>query len=505
MKRTIYILSALLMLASCKPDPVDDHVNIPLEVDVDVLTFTAEGGEQNFTVTTSEKLYLVPGEGWIKTRQGEKSPDNKIIVTVTAEVNDTFEERSTRISVVAGEEKLYVDVVQEAKTFVPEPEPVPGDNTAWKIAEKLGIGWNLGNQMDAHINGVSDETCWGNPKTTKALFDWLKEYGFKSVRIPVTWMGHVNGAPYFSIDEDWMNRVAEIVGYAEQAGLNAIINMHHDGADSNYWLDIATAAVNPQIHAEITDQFSKMWTQIAERFKDKGEFLIFESFNEIHDGKWGWGANRDDSGKQYQCLNEWNQAFVDAVRGVGGENADRLLAVAGYCANPDMTIDHLVLPEDTAEGRLMVAVHCYDPYDYCLAAKYSEWGHTGAVGKKDPNANEATLESTFSKLKKAYIDKGIPVYMGEMGCVNRASSRDQAFQQYYLEYFAKAAKTYGVAPFIWDNGASGTGEERHAFIDHATGMYCSDGAKAAIEAFLRGVNKEDADYTLKAVYDSAPM
>ena len=249
MKRTIYILSALLMLASCKPDPVDDPVNIPLGVDVDVLTFTAEGGEQNFTVTTSEKLYLVPGEGWIKTRQGEKSPDNKIIVTVTAEVNDTFEERSTRISVVAGEEKLYVDVVQEAKTFVPEPEPVPGDNTAWKIAEKLGIGWNLGNQMDAHINGVSDETCWGNPKTTKALFDWLKEYGFKSVRIPVTWMGHVNGAPYFSIDEDWMNRVAEIVGYAEQAGLNAIINMHHDGADSNYWLDIATAAVNPQIHA----------------------------------------------------------------------------------------------------------------------------------------------------------------------------------------------------------------------------------------------------------------
>lgn len=501
-KRMKYIFVALLAMA-CKPDNTEANEFVPLAVDPAAIELGADGGEKTFTVTASEKLYLVPGDGWVTARQGEKSQDHKTVVTVAAEANNAYEERSTRISVVAGDEKLYVEVTQLAKE--PEKDPEPGDNAAWKMVEKLGAGWNLGNQMDAHSNGVSNETCWGNPKTTQALFDSLKEYGFKSVRIPVTWLGHIGDAPDYIIAEDWMARVEEIVGYAENARLNAIINIHHDGADSHYWLDVETAAQNPQVHAEITNQITNMWTQIAERFKDKGEFLIFESFNEIHDGGWGWGANRNDGGKQYQCLNEWNQAFVDAVRSTGGKNSERYISVAGYCANPDMTVEHLVLPEDTVKDRLMVAVHCYDPYDYCLSAKYSEWGHTGVVGKKDENADEMTLEKTFVNLKKAYVDKGIPVYMGEMGCVNRATAREQAFQQYYLEYFAKLAKTYGVASFIWDNGAKGSGNESHAFVDHATGAYCSEGAREAIEAFLHGMNEDSSDYTLETVYNSAPL
>ena len=244
-----------------------------------------------------------------------------------------------------------------------------------------------------------------------------------------------------------------------------------------------------------------MWRQIADKFKDKGDFLIFESFNEIHDGGWGWGENRNDGGKQYQCLNEWNQAFVDAVRASGGENANRILGIPAYCTNVDIAVQTFVMPEDVVEGRLIMAVHCYDPYDYTLPATKSEWGHTADESKKVSGNNEADLKRVFEKIYNNFIKKGIPVYMGEFGCVNRATAREQAFQQYYLKYYAKLAKTYFVPSIIWDNGAKGAGNEKHAFIDHGTGEYCSPEAKAAIEAL---VDSYKNTLSLEDIYNSAP-
>ena len=307
--------------------------------------------------------------------------------------------------------------------------------------------------------------------------------------------------PEYKIEAAWLDRVAEVVGYAEAAGLNAIINMHHDGSDSKYWLDIKTAATNPDVQAQLLEQIGAMWTQIAEKFKDKGDFLVFEAFNEIHDGGWGWGANRNDGGKQYKCLDEWNQKFVDAVRAVGGKNAERILGIPAYCTNVDIAIETFAFPKDSAKDKLMLAVHCYDPYDYTLPAKKSEWGHTADASKKVAGDNEADLRKVFEKIYSNFISKGIPVYMGEFGCVNRATAREQAFQQYYLKYYAKLAKTYGVPSIIWDNGAKGAGNEKHAFIDHGTGEYCSPEAKAAIEAL---VDSYKNTLSLEDIYNSAP-
>jgi endoglucanase len=314
-------------------------------------------------------------------------------------------------------------------------------------------------------------------------------------------MGHIGEAPEYKIEAAWLDRVAEVVGYAEKAGLNAIVNMHHDGGDSKYWLNIIKAAANDDDRKAILAQITAMWTQIAEKFKDKGDFLIFESFNEIHDGKWGWGANRTDGGKQYECFNEWNQAFVDAVRATGGGNATRILGIPAYCTNVDIAIDSFVWPKDTAKDKLMLAVHCYDPYDYTLPATKSEWGHTASSAKKVPGDNEADLRKVFEKLYVNFVSKGLPVYMGEFGCVNRATAREQAFQQYYLKYYAKLAKIYGVPSIIWDNGASGAGNERHAFINHGTGEYCSPEAQAAIEAMVNSYNN---DLSLEDIYNEAP-
>ncbi|MBQ8422148.1 MAG: cellulase family glycosylhydrolase [Bacteroidales bacterium] len=494
MKITAYILSLILLAVSCGTDNPQRAEAVKLSVDKASLEFTAEGGSQTFTVTASERLYLVPGDGWVSAFQGSKSADNKTVVTVTAQENTTTEVRQTRISVVAGEDKQYVEVSQGA---VSENT----GNTAWQFAAKFGIGWNLGNQFDAQNNGVSGETLWGNDKATQATFDKVKAAGFTTVRIPVTWMGHIGEAPEYKIDDAWLDRVAEVVGYAENAGLNVIVNMHHDGADSRWWLDIKTAAIDSEEHEQIKAQVRAMWGQIAAKFSDKGDFLVFEAFNEIHDGSWGWGANRTDGGRQYNCLNEWNQTFVDAVRGAGGKNADRILGIPAYCTNTDIAIESLVMPKDSQEGRLMVSVHCYDPYDYTLAAKCSEWGHTADASKKVSGDNESDLKAVFEKLHVNFVSKDIPVYMGEFGCVNRATVREQAFQQYYLKYFAKLAKTYGVPAMIWDNGAAGAGEERHAFLDHGTGEYCSPEAKAAIEALITSY---ESDYTLEQVYTNAP-
>jgi endoglucanase len=507
MKVMLFTILSIFLAVSCGKDPQPQPEHVKLSADKTALEFAAEGGEQTVTVTASEKLYIV-SDMWLTAKQGTKSEDHKILVTFTASANDKAEERVVKVSLVAGDEKVYVDVTQAAAEKKDEPggdDPILPDNNgsvAWQMLEKFGLGWNLGNQMDAFYNGVSGETAWGNSKATQTTFNKVKAAGFTTVRIPVTWLGHIGEAPEYKIDEVWLNRVAELVGYAENAGLNAVINMHHDGGDSKYWLNIKGAANNAEIQTQVLAQIEAMWTQIAEKFKDKGDFLVFEAFNEIHDGGWGWGTNREDGGKQYKCLNEWNQKFVDAVRATGGNNATRILGIPAYCTNVDIAIENFVMPEDAAENRLMLSVHSYDPYDYALSATKSEWGHTADMSKKVSGDNELQIRTMFEKIYVNFIEKGIPVYMGEFGCVNRATEREQAFQQYYLKYFTKAAKEYGVPCFIWDNGADGAGNECHAFIDHATGEYSSAGAEAAIRAMTTAYR---SDYSLEDIYNQAPI
>ncbi len=496
------IVVALAALIACEEKegkkPAEDP-EAPTEIILDKTSYEAseEGETVPLSITAPVRPKVTCDAKWLTIKDGTY---NKFKITVELEIaaNDSKEPRTAEVTVKSGDLTQVLTVTQKAK---PDNTPVPNDGPAWTMAKKLGIGWNLGNHMDAHSNGVSGETVWGNPMATQATFNKVKAAGFTTVRIPVTWMGHIGDAPDYQIEASWLNRVAEIVGYAENAGLNVIVNMHHDGADSKYWLDIKTAALNSTVHQQILDQITAMWGQIAAKFADKGDFLLFESFNEIHDGGWGWGSNRTDGGKQYKCLNEWNQAFVDAVRNAGGENADRYLGIASYCTNPDIAIETFEMPTDKVEDRLLVSVHCYDPYDYTLAATKTEWGHTATPSKKVTGDNEADLEAVFVKLYNKFVSNDIPVYLGEMGCANKVTEREQKFQQYYLKYFAKLSKIYGIPCAIWDNGAEGAGEETHAFLNHGTGEYCSNEAKAAINAMI---DSYKSDLTLEQVYNAAP-
>lgn len=416
-------------------------------------------------------------------------------------------EKSPAEPIIPDEPELPIDPTPEEPADTTQITPpvvaetgIHGNNPA-EIATSIGLGWNLGNQLDAFANGVANETCWGNPKATPALFEKLKEAGFSTVRIPVTWLGKVGKAPSYTIDPAWLDRVAEIVGYAKAAGLNAIVNIHHDGADSNNWLNIKQASVDPAFNDGVVAQLSAMWSQIAEKFKDEGQYLMFETVNEIHDGGWGWGANRNDGGKQYRTLNQWNQAAVDAIRKAGGENSQRWIGVPAYCTNADLSFDsNFKLPAD-ASGRIILSLHNYDPYDYTLEAKYSEWGHTG---KDVANyGDEKAITNGLAKIKKNWIDKGIPVYFGEMGCVRRSDAKKEAFRLYYLEYFAKACHDNQIPIVYWDNGSFSAGRECSGLFNRTTGAYVNDAADV-VKALREGATNEDPAYTLQSVYNKAP-
>lgn len=401
------------------------------------------------------------------------------------------------------------------KAADPEEELAPVD-----FAQTLGIGWNLGNNLDAwNEQGIADETDWGNQPATQATFDAVKKAGYKSVRIPVTWIGHIGDAPEYKISKERMDRVAEVVGYAKKAGLKAIVNIHHDGhadgghADRYTWLDVAAAAKSDSVNIEIKNKLSAVWTQIANRFKDEGLWLIFETLNEIHDGNWGNEAVMENAADQFRVLNEWNQVALDAIRATGGKNSTRYVGIPGYVTQPGLTVKYLKLPTDKADGRLMVAVHSYEPWDYAGSGKYSEWGHNST--SKDENGNlmykegEKEYVAMLDNLYNTYVKNGIPVYFGEFACVHRTNERAESFRKYYLEYVCKAMRDHKMVAFYWDNGYEKNrnnpdiDDDVFGLINHATGEFILDGEEIS-RIMINAWGNNDTTYTLESVYERAP-
>lgn len=370
------------------------------------------------------------------------------------------------------------------------------DNDAFNFVKTMRIGWNLGNALDSYNNDVSSETAWGNPKITQKIFRGVKKAGFEVVRIPVTWLGHIGNAPDYKIEDDFLDRVFQIVGYAKQENLKVIINIHHDGADSKHWLDIKNAAKNSQTNDKIKNQLSKMWEQIAKKFPNSQDYLIFEVMNEIHDGGWGFGENKYDNGKQYSVLNEWNQICVDSIRKTGATN---FISVPGYVTNPELTMKHLILPKDSL-NKIFVTVHSYNPSYYAIEAKIPKWGSSVPVEEltyKNPYGDgnlvldgEKYFTELFGKLYEKYIKNGIPVLLSECGATYQ--KRYENYRRYYVEVMVKTACINGIVPILWDNGLKNSGKECFGYFDRTSGEiynHAEDVVSAAIKAATKEYNK----------------
>lgn len=318
--------------------------------------------------------------------------------------------------------------------------------TAQQIAGKMKVGWNLGNTLEA----ICGETAWGGAVTTQRLIDSVKAAGFNSVRIPVAWFCH-SDTVNSTIDADWIARVKQVVDYCMNDSLYVVLNMHWDKG----WLE---NRINKANQNEVNIRLQKYWTQIANEFKNYDEHLLFAGANEP-DAKDTIGMG---------VLLSYYQTFINTVRATGGNNSSRTLIIQGPATDIDKTNKWMnILPADKIEKRLIVEVHYYSPYQFCLMEKDANWGKLFYYwGKnyhsKTDTAHNATfgeesfIEEKLELMKQKFADKGIPVIIGEFGAYKRKLPKgsDQklhdASVEYFQHYFAKASMNKGLVPFYWD-------------------------------------------------------
>lgn len=329
--------------------------------------------------------------------------------------------------------------------------------TALEATRLMGNGINLGNTLEACDNNVgiktntplSYETHWGQPKTTQAMIDGMKAAGFDTIRIPVAWMTnatHLYEGDY-TIDADYMDRVEEVVRYARKAGMYVIINDHWDGG----WYGMF-GSESAETRALAMEAYKGMWQQIAERFRDYSDYLIFESANEELGGRFDENSPlycsdsvvtylTDD--ERYALTNEINQTFVDVVRATGGNNATRFLLIAGYSTDIDKTCDdRFQMPKDTADSKLMISVHYYDPWSYCgasSAVSATKWGKV---------SDYEYMDQQLAKMTK-FTEAGYGVVIGEYGalpCSDGLKDNTLAYHTAFLD----ACTKYNLTNCLWD-------------------------------------------------------
>ncbi len=386
--------------------------------------------------------------------------------------------------------------VDSAETTAAETADATGwdelDQTA--ITKAMGMGWNLGNQLEASSNKIPSETVWGNPVITEDLIKAVKDAGFSSVRIPVSYLSKIGEGPDYKIDEAWLDRIQEVVDYVVNNDMYAIINIHGDGY---YSVDGSWLRCVDENQDEIKAEFDAVWTQIADRFKDYDEHLIFESMNEVHDGSYG---NPDPVG--YENINAYNQVFVDAVRETGSNNTKRWLLIPGWNTNIQHTTSgSFVIPQDTKcesdSNRLMISVHYYDPYNFTIDENMStaktQWGKY-AVEDFDSWGQEDFVDSQMKLMYDNFVAKGYPVIIGELGVQEKTLIYDKhnEFRRYWVEYVVKSAKANGCIPVYWDNGWNG--DKGFGLFDR---VKCTVTQPELIEAMIRAITSE-GDYEIAA-------
>jgi len=300
------------------------------------------------------------------------------------------------------------------------------DITPKELVYDMKIGWNLGNTMDASPG----ETGWGNPVTTQEMIDKIRDMGFKTVRIPVTWNSHIGPAPDYTINKDWLDRVETIANYVLKDGMYAIVNTHHDG-----WIRLTADG-----QAAGCAEAGKVWTQIANRFKDYSDYLILEDFNEPKGSVNQYSGGTPETRK---ILNAYHLASVNAIRATGGNNTKRIVMVCTHAATPsDAAIADLVIPND--DPRCVVSIHTYYPGGLAFGGQNS-WG---------TDADKAAMRRELDREQKAVASKGGTAIIGEWGSVSRV---DLASRVAHAQYYAEQARLRGMTTIWWDNGGGDFG------------------------------------------------
>lgn len=342
---------------------------------------------------------------------------------------------------------LFLPVLLQA-----QPETIAPDQSnistlpAATFVKNMRVGWNLGNSLEAVDNGsgtyVPSETAWGNAKITQQLIDSVKAAGFSAIRLPVAWSLFSDAAAW-TIKKEWLDRVEEVVNYALKRDLYVVMNEHWDGG----WLQPTNAAKETAAM-----RLTAIWKQVSIRFRDYGDHLIFAGTNEVmKDGDYGTPTS-----EYISVQNGYNQTFVNTVRATGGRNAYRYLVVQAFNTNIDHAVNHFQLPSDQASNRLILEVHFYDPWEFTIDGNnttVTQWGKNGNTSKKATwDSDESHVDAMFAKMKTAFIDKGIPVILGEYAAMLKNTTDNPPFRLAWDKYVTEASVKIGMIPFYWDPG-----------------------------------------------------
>lgn len=439
----LILMATVWSLQACSDDKVEG-AEFSLSRDGQEVTELTFGYSDMYALVTLESntgWSLNSNQSWctLSNVAGEATTGQTIRVAVQR--NTTGQTRTAQLTFDAGGNVRQYTVTQTAEGADTYPAGMEEDALAW--ARSIYAGINLGNTLEA----TGGETAWGAPLTSQAIIDYMKEMGFDAVRLPCSWNQYLE-ADGLTVQPSWMARVKEVVDYCINADMHVMLNIHWDGG----WMqEHCDASVDTEeTIAGIESKLYNIWTQIATTFRDYDGRLAFAGANEPA------VSNRDDM----YVLKRYEQAFVDAVRATGGNNTWRNLIVQGPNTNIDYTDLWMELPEDRTPGRLMVEVHHY-PYNFTLNEDPETctyfWGEPyRQYGPVDEGYQEEYVHAQFGKMKECFVDRGIPVILGEYGLVYRThpdpelQTACEDSEGYYLGYVTREAKNYGLVPFLWD-------------------------------------------------------
>lgn len=451
------VLMAILVIVSCKKTDTGTS-QITLSNIKDTIP---EGGGTVALSFISNVAWSVDTSaiGWLHLSQASGNGGSATI-NLTAGENSSGSTRTVFLSInFANGQSRRITVLQPSQIFRSyNTSPVAPDatgmsSTAAQLNAKIKLGWNIGNSLEA----PGGETGWGNPVITQALIDMVKSKGFNAIRIPCAWNLHANQATG-AIDPAWLGRVKEVVNYCTNDGMYVLLNCHWDGG----WLDCtATGARLDTIKAKQ----KAYWEQIATEMREFDEHLMFASANE---------PNANDQASS-TLLRDYHQIFINAVRSTGGKNANRTLVIQAPETNTDLAVSYFIgtpgMPVDPAPNKLILEVHWYSPANFAILSADAPWGkewcywganyHSDDDVARNATANweEPYVDSTWAQMKRKFVDKNIPVLIGEYDVPRHNATltghpQDSILslnsRSHFFRYVTQSARANGIPAFFWD-------------------------------------------------------